>query len=230
MDNHIVILGGMGPQASLKLHEYLITRFVCANPGARPDEFPGILHASLPVPDFIASHDRYEEAVEIVSSACKQLPLSTAAAVGIACNTAHMMVDRLPLVSTNFVSMIDAVVTYAKRLQVSRVGLLASPHTIESGLYRNAFRNSGIALVEPPDTDFEELHSIISSVISGDDPRALRPRLDMLAQGLAQKGADALLLGCTELPLVGLSLETQVIDSLAVLADALLEKTSKTKV
>jgi aspartate racemase len=230
MDNHIVILGGMGPQASLRLHRDIIERFSAKFPGSQPDEFPAILHASLPVPDFIASEKRYEEALGLVRAACEQLPLQQAAAVGIACNTAHLMVNRLPLAKYNFVSMIDAVVEHAQKSSVQKVGLLASPHTVRSKLYEDVFRGVGITMVLPNNRELRELHDIITSVISGVLPQELEPRLSAIARRMHAAGADSVLLGCTELPLVGVDVLIPVIDSVQVLADALLEKTIKTKV
>lgn len=223
MDNPMIILGGMGPQASHRLHQLLLEKSLQFHSG-QPHEFPGILHASMPVPDFIASSDKYETAVGLVASTCEQLPLRQAGAIGMACNTAHLMVDRLPLGDTAFVSMIDAVTTHIQRTGGRRVGLLASPHTIHTGLYSDALAQKDIESVLPDQQEQLELHDIISTVIAGGDAVVMRDRLSALADSLLARGADCILLGCTELPLVGVSSSAPVVDSLDVLADAMLEK------
>lgn len=179
MDNSIIILGGMGPQASLRLHELLLKKSEQFH-GPSPDEFPAILHASIPVPDFIASPDNYEAAVQLIQSTCELLPLKSAGVVGMACNTAHLMVDRLPLSGVKFVSMIDAVVARAQDKSV-KIGLLASPHTIKTRLYTNAFAKQGIEVVLPNDRQMRKLHSVITDVIGGRDPQTLRSKLSEIS-------------------------------------------------
>lgn len=231
MNNPIIILGGMGPQASLCLHRLLIERSTAFH-GPAPDEFPAILHASMPVPDFIASSEQYESAVELVANTCAQLPLFDAGVIGMACNTAHLMLDRLPLAGTSFVSMIEAVSMHVASLGARRVGLLASPHTIKTGLYTGALAAKSIGTVLPTEQEQEVLHDIITAVIGGASPQGLglRRRLSALAAALQARGADAMLLGCTELPLVGVDSPLPVVDSLEVLADTMLEKYYQDKV
>lgn len=223
MDNPIIILGGMGPQASHRLHQLLLEKSLSFHRG-QPDEFPAILHASMPVPDIIASSDKYESAVGLVTATCEQLPLNQAGAIGMACNTAHLMVDRLPLADTAFISMIDAVVARVDSNGRKRVGLLASPRTIRMNLYSSAFASKGIESVIPDEQEQRELHDIIAAVIAGGDVAGLRDRLNTVVDSLQARGADCVLLGCTELPLVGIDTSLPVIDSLDVLADAMLEK------
>ncbi len=224
MDNPIIILGGMGPQASLRLHELLLKKSEQFH-GPASDEFPAILHASIPVPDFIASPANYEEAVTLVQHTCSILPLANAGVVGMACNTAHLMVNRLPLDGVNFVSMIDAVVAQAEELhKPTSIGLLASPHTIQTGLYANAFKKRGIEVVLPDKRQMNQLHRIITGVIEGQSPQRFRAKLSAIGADLNARGATGLLLGCTELPLIGIDSELPVIDSLDALANAMLEK------
>src|SRR5579872_6254418 len=104
MNNQIIILGGMGPQASLKLHELLIIGSRRFHDGS-PESFPAIHHVSIPVPDFIASEAKYRKALALIQRTCAELPLHQASAIGLACNTAHLMVPQLPLSNSSFVSM-----------------------------------------------------------------------------------------------------------------------------
>ena len=52
MKDSILIIGGMGPQASLELHRRII-QLVTDQGAINGDEFPEIIHASLPIADFI---------------------------------------------------------------------------------------------------------------------------------------------------------------------------------
>lgn len=224
MKNHIVIIGGMGPQASAHLHT-LIVRDVGKNKA--PDEFPYILHASIPSPDFIASPEVADEAIEIIQDLCKSIPVKSASAIGIACNTAHQLLDRLPnLPRENFVSMIEAVASDIEQAGHKKVGLLASPFTIKSRLYHNALEKRGITVMQPDKSGIDALNGIIHDVIGNVSPESLRPQLTKVAHTLESKGVDCILLGCTELPLVGVSSKLPVIDSLSSLSRAMLVKHS----
>lgn len=222
MKDHIVIIGGMGPQASARLHQLIVKGDGAYLP---PDEFPMILHASLPVPDFIASDVAEDEAIAMIQGACSRLPLKSAAAIGIACNTAHLLIDRLTNIpKENFVSMIEATARAVAKNGHKKVGLLASPYTIKSKLYHSALLSKGIDVVEPISSDVKQLNTIIHDVVGNVEPSTMRTMLTAIANRLEKQGVDCLLLGCTELPLVGVDSTLPVINSLSCLSKTLLDK------
>ena len=223
MNNHILILGGMGPQASLKLHELLIVGSKQFH-DALPESYPSILHASIAVPDFIESEQKYQKALRLLQATCKQLPLKEASAIGIACNTAHLMVPSLSLAQTSFVSMIEAVADTVEAQGIAKIGLLASPHTIRTKLYHKALQQRGIKVLIPSASDIDLLNQLIHQVIDGVDPVSLRPELTQIAKRLIKQGADGILLGCTELPLIGVDMSVAMVDSLKALAGAMLQQ------
>jgi aspartate racemase len=227
MKNHIVILGGMGPQVSIRLHNLLIetenglTR--------RPDEFPTILHLSMAIPDFIESREATKDAVNIIQSACSSVPLESASAIGIACNTAHLLLGNLTNIPRhNFVSMIEVVTDDISSRDLTKVGLLASPVIIKSRLYHDALSRRGIAVIQPAKSDIAVLNTVIHDVIGGVSPGLLRAKLTKIAAKLQSNGVDCILLGCTELPLVGVDTNLPVIDSLSCLAQEMLKKHQST--
>jgi aspartate racemase len=229
MHNQLIILGGMGPQASLRLHELLLQKSRTFHNGA-PDAYPAILHASMQIPDFIENTQNVEPAMAVIRQNCARLPLDSASAIGLACNTAHMLLPDLPLNRDNFVSMIHAVVSDIAKLGVTSVGLLASPHTIKTKLYEDVLKACGIGVVLPNAAELRSLSTIIREVISGTATTTNRLRLSRIAANLEARGANAMLLGCTELPLVGVDTELPVVDSLSSLADAMLLKNNRTAV
>lgn len=229
MNNQLIILGGMGPQASLHLHGLLLSKSLSFHSGA-PNEFPAILHASMQIPDFIDSVEEMNSAANIINKTCAVLPMDNAAAVGMACNTAHILLDKLQLHTKTFVSMIESVVKTASQNNFAKVGLLASPNTIRSNLYQRALVNADVATVTPSPEDVLALNDVIHRVIGGKLSGNERGVLSAIAKRLEAAGADSILLGCTELPLVGVDSNLPVIDSLSSLADAMLAKLPKQKV
>ncbi len=74
MKSKIIIVGGMGPQAGIELHQRIINR--ASKLGARNgSDFPEIVHFSLPVDDFISDSTKMNQAVELITSALERLYL-----------------------------------------------------------------------------------------------------------------------------------------------------------
>lgn len=229
MKNSLVILGGMGPQASLELHRLLIEK--TSRKANTPDKFPNILHASMAVPDFISDASASERAVKIITETCASLPLQKATAIGMACNTAHLLLNDIPhLQNDRFISMIDAVCGEVEASDCKTVGILASPFTINSRLYETPLKKCGLDVLTPKKSELDELASIIRLVISGEKPSSLRSRLTKLSDDLKNRGADCVVLGCTELPLIGISTNLPIFSSLDALASALLTRHTLAKV
>ena len=158
MKKPTIIIGGMGPQASVELHKLIVNKASLQTTGK--DKFPDIMHASVSVTDFIADEREVDAAVAKIKQTCAILPIQSAAAVGLACNTAHLLIDKIEALQTNnFVSMIDAVCETIESLNHKRVGLLASPFTIKSKLYENPLRGRGIDVITPEDSVLLELVS-----------------------------------------------------------------------
>lgn len=65
MKKRILIIGGMGPQASLTLHQKLIETAVRQGAESGAD-FPAITHVSIPVPEFIESRPKSAGALEVI--------------------------------------------------------------------------------------------------------------------------------------------------------------------
>lgn len=223
MKNSLVILGGMGPQASLRLHKRLLDISRQFHDGA-PDSFPTILHVSLQIPDFIASPEMFKQALEKLRVACKDMDLESASPVGLACNTAHLMVPELILPKDKFVSIIDAVVAEVQNTGKVKIGLLASPHTLQSRLFHKRFKSHGLTTIVPSERDVAMLNEIIHGVIRNDPPEQFLDKLSKIGKSIEEKGAEVLALGCTELPVVGIKSDLPVIDSIDALARAMLDK------
>ena len=136
----IGILGGMGPQASAHLVSLLVELSAKEFGAKNCDEFPEIILASIPVPDFISDKKNKETALEILKHRIKLMDKMNVSIFAIACNTAHILLDQLKLTSNkSFVSMIDEIVKIVRSAGIKRIGLLASPTTFQSGLFQKAF-------------------------------------------------------------------------------------------
>jgi aspartate racemase len=224
MRKPIVILGGMGPQASLRFQQLLISKSTRHHNGDG-DQFPYIVHFSLPVADFISDTSAKRAAADTLNKLAPIIKRLHPAAVTLACNTAHAMVPDVPLLQKlPFVSMLEAVASQIERDGVTKIGLLASPTTIRSRLYAGVLASRGIETIEPTPTQRRQLEDAIRAIIQGSATQNHKKVLASIGNSLHTRGAEALLLGCTELPLIfdttGVDLETY--DCLDIYADAVI--------
>lgn len=222
----IVILGGMGPQATGYMYNLLIDLTVKKFGASEGHTFPHILMDSIPVPEFFADEKNKSVALKMLIKEISRLNKLNILCLGIACNTAHILLPKLDKVAKKpFISMIDESVLAIKRKGIKTVGLLASPVTIQSKLYQKKLSEEGIQTIIPNTQELQKIQIIISKIIAGKTNGENKRSLISIANKLVVKGAKGILLGCTELPLIfPLKFKVPIINSLEMLSMALLIK------
>lgn len=231
INQSIGIIGGMGPQASVKLLEVLIN--VCTKDfGAKSDsDFPEVILNSVPVPNFTSNKNEIKTVRNILMKRVKKLENFKPSCFGIVCNTAHVMFEDLQqITNVPFVSIIDEVTKKVVESDIERVGLLGTPVTIDSGLYQDALGKQRIEVIIPSKKDRKFVETVIFNVLAGKANEKDELRLATVAGLLKEKGAQGIILGCTELPLIfPKDFPAPVFDSIEILARALLQKFYETK-
>jgi aspartate racemase len=109
---------------------------------------------------------------------------------------------------------------------VRRIGLLATTGTIRARLFHEALRRSRIDVLVPSDEGQQEVMTAIYAVKSGGGTGEPRKLVRKAAESLVAEGAEAIVAGCTEIPLVLADgdLSVPVIDTLSALAVAAIRK------
>ena len=140
----------------------------------------------------------------ILSDAALSLEKAGADFLMIGTNTMHKVapeieqVLRIPLLH-----IADATAKILSRDGISRVGLLGTRFTMEQAFYRERLENAGIDVVIPDEPQRHLIHRVISEElclgqIVADSRRAYLEVVD----SLAERGAEAVILGCTEIGLL----------------------------
>lgn len=227
----IAILGGMGPEASMYMYDLLIKLSIRDYGAKNNNDFPEIILHSVPVPDFISSDKDKDKALHMLKERVRCLSSLTISSISIACNTAHVLLPELIKVSNiHFISMIDEVINKINKDEKRKVGLLGTPSTIRSKMYQKGLRKLGIETISPVSGEFGIIESVIRNVISGKTSTKDETTLVRIADYLKEKGAEGIILGCTELPLVfPKNYSLPVYNSVEILANVLLEKYYKGK-
>lgn len=216
---HLVgILGGMGPQAGVDMAAKLIASVEAASD---QQHVPFVLF-SMPgeVSDrtaFLLGKTAENPAFSIAAQLEKMAGLGVTVAV-IACNTAHarpifdvvLSTLREKGVDVPILNLVEETVAYLRREfpGVTRVGVLGTHGTYLAGMYDRALAEAGLETVLPSQAIREEaVHAAIytpgfgikstAGVVSARARELVRSAITQLRE----LGAEAVILGCTELPL-----------------------------
>ncbi|WP_223124174.1 aspartate/glutamate racemase family protein [Nocardioides marmotae] len=220
------VLGGMGPAATARFFDLL----VAATPASSDqDHLPVMIWSDPRVPDRTAAllHDG-PDPTPCLEVGGRALVEAGAEVVAIPCNTAHAFIGGLGArIGVPVLDMVEetAAAVVARCPLPATVGLLATDGTLFSGLYHQAFAKRDIPVLVPEPDDQARVMRAIRAVKAGDLSAPQRQEAADLVSNLVARGADIVILGCTELPLL-LSHEPPIesIDSLQCLADAVVSR------
>lgn len=241
----IGVIGGMGPYAGLDL----VRKIFDLTPASHDQDHLPVALLSFPhrIPDrstFLFDSSQ-PNPVPALTAIARQLDALGATVAGIPCNTAHAppifdaVNEELAKSGSRvrLLHMIEEAVRYAQATQPSlrRIGVLSTLAVFKMGLYADTITAAGLEPVMPDEavetnlvnrTIFDETFGIKAKA-NPVTPRARQNLLEAI-EHLREKGAEAVFLGCTELPLAVPETrlgEVIVIDPTAALAHALIRET-----
>jgi aspartate racemase len=164
-----------------------------------------ILHSVdfQPIAD-LQKADRWDEAGAILAAAGRGLEQAGAECLLIGANTMHLVADAVEAAtSVPLINIIDETARSLKLAGSSRPLLLATRYTMEHGFYADRMARNGLVLMLPDAAGRTATHDIIFTELCAG--KLLDRSRDMLTAIIAQAkadGADAVILGCTELGLI----------------------------
>ena len=219
------IIGGLGPEATVDL----MRRVIQATPaGDDQDHIRMIVDCNPKVPSRMKAilEGTGENPAPALVAMAKNLAVYGADFLVIACNTAHLYLDRIrEAVPVPVLNMIDLTVdrVILENPDIRKAGLLASWTVIRPGLYEAAFEKRGVALLHPSPALQDRLLTAIRRIKTGRQGPPEREALAEAGRELADQGAEALIVACTELSLIadGLTMKTRMFDASQVLAEAI---------
>jgi len=140
----------------------------------------------------------------LIRDAAIKLQLSGADGLMLCANTTHMFADRL--VAEITLPLIHIGEATAKAIQsrgLKRVALLGTKFTMEKDFYRKKFRESGIEMLVPDTAEREFIHQkIMTELLKDEFKPATKTTFLKIVESLITSGAEGIVLGCTEIPLL----------------------------
>jgi aspartate racemase len=221
MSRILGVLGGMGPLASADFMRQLTLRTPADCDQAH---IPAVLWSDPRVPDRTAARlAGGEDPLPWLLRGIRGLEAAGCRAIAIPCNTAHLWFEPMqaatPLPILHIVDAARAGLL-AQGITQGPIGLMGTAATLASGLYQSRL---GFDCLLPTEEEMRRRVSPAIARVKSNDVEAAYAPLAEVAMTLMARGARAVVLGCTEIPLgiaAGPRLPFAVVDTVAALADA----------
>lgn len=149
--------------------------------------------------------DNWEELTDIMVNAAERLKNGGADFIVICTNTMHKMVSDIESrVGIKVLHIAEATGEKIVQKGMKRVGLLGTKFTMEGEFYKKVLKDKfDIDVVIPEEADREIVHKIIyDELCKGIISEASKEKYKKIINSLALKGAEGVVLGCTEIPLL----------------------------
>lgn len=215
------VLGGMGPEATV---DFMAAVIALTPAGRDQDHIRMLVDHNPAVPDRQAAMRGDRSAVSsVLADMALKLEAAGADFLVMPCNTAHVFLPEvLPKLGVPFIHIVSETVAEIASAQpkARQVGVLATNACIEAGVYQSAIRASGRDSILSPADRQQELMKLVLRIKRGDKSSEVKLAMRGIARDLAERGAEVIIAGCTEIPLVlgHDDLEVPFISSTEVLA------------
>jgi len=201
----IGILGGMAPESTVEYYRVITTLCRQRGMGYR---YPVIIVYSLNFQEFISlvESGNLPEVIDLLCEAIDSLSHAGADFALMASNTPHMVFKEVAARSPiPLLSIVEETGKTAKNSGFTRVGLFGTRFTMQADFYSNVLSTKyGIAVVTPEKSDQDYIHhKIMAELVNGYIVEETRQELSRITRTMVDReGIEALVLGCTELPLI----------------------------
>lgn len=195
----IGVLGGMGPLATVDFMKKIVEATPAAGDQAH---VPVLAHNDPRIPDRTdAILGNGPSPLPALRRGLQTLVNAGARCIAIPCNTAHRWHAELAAESpVPVLHIADAVSDTLRARAVRRVGLLATDGTLAAGVYQRRIDTPNMNWIVPTATEQARVMAGIRAVKAGDIARGAE-ELEFAARALQARGAEIIVLACTEIPL-----------------------------
>lgn len=198
------LVGGMSPESTIPYYHDIVYG---VQKKLGKDCFPTLTIESVNVFDVLGmcGEQKYDELVDYLSAAIDNLKKSGADFAALSANTPHIVFDRLKeRAEIPLVSIVEAARDEALRLNLRKIGLMGTIFTMKGEFFKKPFVESGIEIVVPSEAEMGLVNSrIVTELERGIVKDETREEfLQIINRMKSEAGIEAIVLGCTELPLI----------------------------
>jgi len=201
MKDFVGVLGGMGPLATADFLRKLVKK----TPASIDQEhIPVMLYGDCTIPDRTASIvGAGDSPLPKLLDGVRFLNRAGARAICIPCNSAHCWFDEMQGASEVplfHIVRASAAQIRRKNADATVVGVLSTLGTYRMGIYQAALTELGYEVVTPTMEEFDTLVSPGIAMVKANNWMEAEAAYEAAAQSLFQRGAEMIILGCTEIP------------------------------
>jgi aspartate racemase len=225
MHKKIGILGGMSPESTIAYYER-ITRTYSERFGDYG--YPEIIIYSVSFQPYVdwPQQERWDLVAQGLSEAARRIEAAGTDFIVMATNTMHLVFEQVQAsIQIPMLSLLDAVREAILAAGIEKVGLLGTRYTMEKTFYQDTLAQSGITVLVPDAEDRQCVDAVIyDELVAGQIRDQSRARLVAVINRLADRGAQGVILGCTEIPMLVSEKDAgmRLFDTMAIHADAAL--------
>lgn len=198
------LVGGMGPESTIPYYHDIVYG---VQERMGKDFFPNLAIESVNVFEVLSlcGGRKYEELTDYLMRAIHNLAAGGADFIALSANTPHIVFDRLQERSPlPLISIVEAARDETVRQNLHKVGLLGTVFTMTEDFFKEPFYRKNIEIITPTAEEMEYVNSRISSELEYGivNPETLRGFQKIIERMRQEDGIEAVILGCTELPLL----------------------------
>jgi aspartate racemase len=202
-DRILGVLGGMGPLASA---QFMVRLTLLTEAASDQDHIPAVLWSDPTIPDrapALLGLAGADSPLPAIRRAVQGLRRAGCGAIAMPCNTVHGWSDEIEAEGLPVLHIVDAVAADLSRAlrPGSAVGIIGTAYTLASRLYEDRLERAGWRCLTPArdETDLSIMPAI--SAVKGNRVGESFAPIAAAVRGLVARGAAAVVLGCTELPI-----------------------------
>jgi aspartate racemase len=199
----IGLIGGIGPESTVDYYERIVAATAAGGPGAQPEVV--IFGANLAELTALMETGDHDRLVEWLVAKLDALAAAGAELGAITANTPHLVFDRVKARSPlPLRSIVEATRDEALRQGARRLALLGTRFTMAADFYARCFAPAGLQVVVPDAAGQELIHRrLMTEIELGVFKDSTRAELLGIVESIHRATpVDAVILGCTELPLI----------------------------
>jgi aspartate racemase len=201
MINRLGILGGMGPAASAEF----VTRLIAQTPATHDQQhIPFVLWNEPRIPDRSTAMQAGDNAPLLwLLQGIQALKTVGCDHIVIPCNSAHFWYDDMIKMGVPITHIVDSIADQLRDLGLANttIGIMGTQGTIEHGLYQSRLEQQGWHCIVPDRAEMDFFVQPAIDFIKAGKIEESQVLLMKVIHSLIDRGARAVVLGCTELPL-----------------------------
>jgi aspartate racemase len=215
------VMGGMGPDATV---DFMAKVIALTDSGRDQDHVHMIVDHDPTIPNRQAAINSGNDDVSArLAEMAQRLESAGAEFLVMVCNTAHFFLEAVnSSTSIPFISIIDESVNEIDSIcaDARMVGVMATDSCLTTNIYQDAITTSGRVALVPDPANMQLLMDLINAIKAGDKGAEVTKGMESVARALTEAGAEVLIAGCTEIPIVfeGHGFDVPVVASTNVLA------------